>query len=307
MNYENRLIAFIDILGFKEIVRSSETDDSKIELLYSVLEYLKKWEVPKNWNLRLVEIEEDAQKKGVENFDIRGKTNSTSFSDSIVVSVRVDNNINEMASTLIANLAFIGAVLFEKGILLRGGITIGNLIHNENGTVFGQGLIDAYQLESNNAKFPRIILSNKLIKELNYPLEFKRNRYPYHQYIERFNDGCTGFHQMIYFQVMESWPEMTDEKLKTSLGKIRKIIVQGLDTSFENPAVFEKYKWLKEQYNKLIILNDFDFETKTNENIKMQIRELNEGIYGNNIHFKFTDEFYESNRKGKNRIIKTTP
>ena len=142
-----------------------------------------------------------------------------------------------MASTLIVNLAYIGAILFEKGILFRGGLTIGNLIHNENGTVFGQGLIEAYQLESKNAIFPRIILSDKLIQQLNYPLETKHNRYPYHQYLERFTDGCVGFHQMIYFQVIESWTEMTDEKLKESLGKIRKIIVQGLDTSFENPRV----------------------------------------------------------------------
>jgi hypothetical protein len=296
LKYENRLIAFIDILGFKEIVSSSEKDDSKVEFLYSVLNYLKSWETSESWSSQLVEIEEDAQKKGVENFDIRDKTNSTAFSDSIVVSVKVENNVNEMASTLIVNLAYIGAILFEKGILFRGGLTIGNLIHNENGTVFGKGLIDAYQLESNNAKFPRIVLSDKLLNQLNYPLETKRNRYPYHQYIERFNDGCVGFHQMIYFQVMESWTEMTDEKLKLSLGKIRKVIINGLDTSFENPSVFEKFKWLKEQYNKLIILNDFEFETKTHENIKLKIRELNEGIHGHNIHYKYTDDFYESTK-----------
>ena len=76
MKYEYRLIAFIDILGFKEIVRQSEKDPTKVELLYSVLNYLKDWEVSENWDLRLVEIEEDAQKRGVENFDIRGKPSS---------------------------------------------------------------------------------------------------------------------------------------------------------------------------------------------------------------------------------------
>ena len=300
LKYEKRLVAFIDILGFKEIVKQSEKDTSKIELIYSVLNYLKDWEVPSSWNLKLVEIEEDAQKKGIEKFEISNKTNSTSFSDSIVVSVGVDDNVNEMASTLIVNLAYIGAVLLEKGILFRGGLTLGNILHSDNGTVFGQGLIDAYFLESNNAKFPRIILSDKLIKELNYPLEYKCNRYPYHQYIDRFDDGCVGFHQMIYYQVMESWAEMTKEKLIESLEKIRKVIVKGLDMSFERPDVFEKYKWLKEQYNKLIILSDFDFDTKTEENIKMKIRELNEGISGQNIHYTYTDEAYKRIRNKKN-------
>lgn len=297
IKYEKRLVAFIDILGFKEIVKQSETDISKIELIYSALDYLKNWEAQEKWDLRLVEIEEDAQKRGVDNFDIREKTNITAFSDSIVVSVKVDDNINEMASTLIINLAYIGAFLLEKGILFRGGLTVGNLIHIENGTVFGQGLIDSYKLESNNAKYPRIILSDKLLKELNYPIETKRNRYPYHQYVDRFDDGCVGFHQMIYYQVIESWSEMTKEKLIESLGKVRKVIVDGLDTTFENPDVFEKYKWLKEQYNKLIILEDFDFETKTHENIKLKIRELNEDIAGQNIHYSYTDNFYESKWK----------
>ena len=297
IKYEKRLVAFIDILGFKEIVKQSETDIAKIELIYSALDYLKNWEAQEKWDLRLVEIEEDAQKRGVDNFDIREKTNITAFSDSIVVSVKVDDNINEMASTLIINLAYIGAFLLEKGILFRGGLTVGNLIHIENGTVFGQGLIDSYKLESNSAKYPRIILSDKLLKELNYPIETKRNRYPYHQYVDRFDDGCVGFHQMIYYQVIESWTEMTKEKLIESLGKVRKVIVGGLDTTFENPDVFEKYKWLKEQYNNLIILEDFDFETKTHENIKLKIHELNEDIAGQNIHYLYTDNFYESKWK----------
>jgi hypothetical protein len=301
VKYEKRLVAFIDILGFKEIVKQSENASSKVELIYSVLNYLKNWEISKNWDLKLVEIEEDAQKRGVENFDIRGKTNSTSFSDSIVVSVKVDNNVNEMASTLIVNLANIGAILFEQGILFRGGLTIGNIIHNENGTVFGQGLIDAYKLESSSAKYPRVILSDKLISKLNYPITTKRDRYPYHQYIDRFEDGCVGFHQMQYYQVMESWEEMTTEKLTTSLDKIRKVIIKGLDNSFEKPDVFEKYKWLKEQYHKLIILDDFDFKTKSKENIKMKIRNLNEGIAGQNVHYSYTDEFYEINRKNKQK------
>ncbi len=299
VKYEERLVAFIDILGFKEIVKQSEKDPSKISLIYSVLNYLKNWEIPENWNLKLVEIEEDAQKKGVAKFDIRGKTNSTAFSDSIVVSIKVDNDVNEVASTLIVNLANIGAILFEQGILFRGGITIGNIIHDENGTVFGQGLIDSYKLETNNAKYPRIILSDKLIRCLNYPITTKKDRFPYHQYIDRYADGCVGFHQMQYYQVMESWEEMTIEKLTESLDKVRKVIINGLDESFEKPDVYEKYNWLKDQYHKLIILSDFDFETKSEENIKIKIRDLNEGISGQNIHFSYTDDFYEMIRKKK--------
>lgn len=297
LKYQRSLIAFIDILGFKEIIKKSEVDSTKIELLFSVLQYLKDWEKPNKWNLDFIGIEEDAQKKGVHNFDIIGKTNSTSFSDSIVVTVKVDDNINEMTSTLIANLSYIGAILMEKGILLRGGMTIGNIIHMENGTVFGQGLIDAYHLESKSAKNPRIILSDVLIKELNYPLETKRMRYPYHQYIERFEDGCVGFHQMIYYQVIDSWVEMTTSKMKSSLNNIRKVIINGLDASFENPDVFYKYKWLMNQYNKLVVLSDFDSETRSDENVKIKMRNIDSADSEHNIHFSYIDSFYSRNFK----------
>lgn len=296
VEYEQRVIAFIDILGFKEIIRQSEQDTSRIALVHSVLEYLKELETSDNWTLHLLEIEEDAQKRDVDNFDVKNKINTTAFSDSIVVSVRVDSNVNEMASTLIVNLAYVGSLLLEKGILFRGGITIGNIIHKENGIVFGQGLIDAYMLETKSAKYPRLVLSDKLIKRLNYPIETKKDRYPYHQYIERFSDGCVGFHQMIYYQVIQSWTEMSNDKLKESLDKIRKIIISGLDTSFEHTDVFEKYNWLKEQYHKLIILGDYDREARTEENIKIRIRNLNENIAGQNIHFSYTDGFYEKKR-----------
>ena len=235
----------------------------------------------------------------MESFNVNNKINTTAFSDSIVVSVRVDDNMNEMASTLIVNLAYAGAMMLEKGILFRGGITIGNIIHKGNGIVFGQGLIDAYILETKNARYPRLVLSDKLIKKLNYPIEAKRDRYPYHQYIERFADGSVGFHQMIYYQVIQSWTEMTDQKLKESLDKVRKVIISGLDASFEHADVFEKYNWMKEQYHKLIILNDYNREAKTEENIKIRIRNLNEYIAGQNIHFSYTDNFYEEKREAE--------
>lgn len=305
LKYETRVIAFIDILGFKEIIKQSDKDSSNIELIYSVLDYFKKLEIADNWDLRLVEIEEDAQKRGVENFDIKGKINSTAFSDSIVISVKAGDNINEMTSSLIANLAYVGSIFLEKGILFRGGLTYGNIIHDSNGIVFGQGLIDSYKLESNFAKYPRIILSDKLIEKLNYPIDTKRDRYPYHQYIDRFADGCVGFNQMIYYQVMEAWIEMTTEELTEKLDKVRKVIVNGLDTSFEKPEVFEKYKWLKDQYNAMIILGDYNLKTKTgtkSEDIKIKIFDLNENIAGQNIHYSHTDNAHERiRRKNQNK------
>ena len=288
--YENRLVAFLDILGFKEIIKQSEKSLNKLQLLYQTLQFLKKRENTYKWNLQLIEVEEDAQKRGVKTFDIENLTVCTCFSDSIVVSIKFDeNNINELTSTLIANLAYIGAQLLTQGVLLRGGVTIGKLIHLDNGIIMGQALIDAYQLETNYAKYPRILLSDKLIQRLNYPITSKHERYPYHQYIFRFEDGCVGFHQMIYFQVLQNSPFLDSLKLTRELKKVRKTIITGLDANFEQSDIHLKYQWLKREYEKLII-----FESE-----KKKIYEINEGISGNNIHYSYTNDFYD------NKINKT--
>ena len=288
LTYENRIVAFLDILGFKKIIHESESDHSKLEKIYTSLEFLKTWEKPKEWNLDLIEIEENAQKKGIKAFDIKMNSSCTCFSDSIVVSIKVEGKeINEAFSTLITNLSLIGVKLISEGILLRGGITIGNLIHHDNGIIMGQALIDAYELENKYSKYPRIILSDKLIEKLNYPLIRKSDRYPYHQYIDRFEDGCVGFHQMIYFQVLQSWRNLEESEIKKELKKIKQQIIAGLDSSFETPSVYYKYLWLKNQYINLIILTD---------GLKEKFRDLNEGIAGHNIHYSYTDNFYNKKK-----------
>lgn len=215
-------------------------------------------------------------------------SNCTCFSDSIVVSIKVeDKEINEAFSTLITNLSLIGVKLLSEGVLLRGGITIGNLLHHDNGIVMGQALIDAYELERKYSKYPRIILSDRLIKKLKYPLTRKSNRYPYHQYIDRFEDGCVGFHQMIYFQVLQSWTGLEGEEINKELRKIKQNIIAGLDSSFETPNIHHKYLWLKKQYKNLIILTD---------GLKEKFYDLNEGISGHNVHYSYTDNFYHKHK-----------
>lgn len=281
ISYQTGIVAFIDILGFKEIVRKSERSPRLLKTIYDSLGFLKKRELPEKWNLQLVEIEEDAQKRGFIDYDISDRTYSSAFSDSIVVSVIIDDkNIHTSLSTLLANLSFVGSKFIIDGILIRGGITIGKIIHTETGIVFGQGLIDAYNLETRSAKYPRIILSDKLISKLNYPLETKRDRYPYHQYLKRFSDGCVGLHQLIYFQVLQSWEKMQKGRLETNLRRAKKTIIDGLDDSFEFPEVHEKYLWLKKEYDDLIIL----------EAEKPKIFDLGHNHDGHNIQYSYADK-----------------
>lgn len=262
INYEKRIVAFIDILGFKQMVIDSEKigNEKKIQSIDNALEYFKRFKDKTYKYTELIDVEEDAQKKGVENFRIHELLEINYFSDSIIISVKVeDEKINEIFSTFIVYIATLGNLLIKNGILIRGGMDIGNLVH-QKGKIFGNALIKAYTLESTIAIYPRIILSKNLLQKLNYPLKSKGDRYPYHQYLERFEDGCIGFTQLSILQVMDSLYDSVYldhfKGDKTSiLNKTKKTILNGLNENFDNPKVFTKYKWLMDSFNRLIILN----------------------------------------------------
>ncbi len=58
--YEQRLVAFIDILGFKDIVKKSEVDDRLLDYILEAMSFLKSFELPGNWRTTTIEIEESA-------------------------------------------------------------------------------------------------------------------------------------------------------------------------------------------------------------------------------------------------------
>lgn len=172
--YQKRVTAFIDIMGFKELIKTSEGNSEKLKSVLNILQYLKAWDNkgPNEWGTKQISVEEDAQRKGIDKFEISNITSCTCFSDSIVVSVLCEDDLlNEKISTIIANLSYIGSKLLQAGVLIRGGITIGKLIHTTDDLVMGPAMIEAYYLESVCAKEARIILSDQLIDLLNYPLK----------------------------------------------------------------------------------------------------------------------------------------
>jgi hypothetical protein len=66
-----------------------------------------------------------------------------------------------MLSQITRLLKAVAAAALRIGFLIRGGATIGKLYH-ANGVVFGEAMIDAFELEVRTAIYPRIVLSHKI-------------------------------------------------------------------------------------------------------------------------------------------------
>jgi len=140
--YADRVVAFIDILGFGSIVRSLPTKPDLLANLHRVL-------------LRI----QDVEKSTINTWSITSDLEVSVFSDSIVLSCTDDKIIS-----LISTAGWLQAELLYLGILTRGGVSIGPTIHHD-GILFGAGMLTAYDLEQTAAIYPRIVIARALARK----------------------------------------------------------------------------------------------------------------------------------------------
>ncbi|MBC9251574.1 hypothetical protein A9179_14980 [Pseudomonas alcaligenes] len=147
--YVERYVAFIDILGFREHVKSLEIKPEKLEQLLTILDGLT------------VYPDFGQKVSGTSGFEDMFK--ATTFSDNIVISGALNPIGFAMVMTISSNLCL---HLLSQGVLTRGGITQGKLIHSDH-IVLGDGMIKAYELESKTAIYPRVILDPPIVTTAN--------------------------------------------------------------------------------------------------------------------------------------------
>lgn len=148
-DYTERYVAFIDILGFREHVKSLDRDPEKLDRLLGILK-----EMATSYPRLGTEM---GQTVGFESM-----FRATTFSDNIVLSGEYNAIGFNMVMTVCAALCY---RLLAQGVLARGGISKGKLFHSET-VVLGDGLIRSYELESKTANYPRIIIDSALVGDM---------------------------------------------------------------------------------------------------------------------------------------------
>lgn len=140
--YENRLILFIDFLGFSEMVERTVAQPASLDRIVKALRVLREIGA------------------GQEDFQLFKTQQMTHFSDSVVVSFRVNEKsavfwlLNEIALAVIS--------LTGAGFLVRGAVTVGPLLHTPE-VLIGPAMLEAYRLESKVAKSPRVLVTREVI------------------------------------------------------------------------------------------------------------------------------------------------
>lgn len=231
--YKKRIVAFVDILGFKTHIERSVENPDHAKTLLNVL--------------KRVALAKSVNDSGLLPLKEHGKE-VTSFSDCIVISYPLDYKGGLFH--ILIDLIHIQLDLLFNGIVLRGGITVGDVFHDDN-IAFGPALVKAYDLESKVAKYPRIVIEEEtIIKGIIETLPSGHTVEMELEYVQDLlkEDGTN--EKLYYLDTLAQYQELDDNYYYYEmLDIVRNLILQEMDNNKTNQSVLEKYHWFKDYYN----------------------------------------------------------
>ncbi|KTD05821.1 hypothetical protein Lgra_2598 [Legionella gratiana] len=156
VNYEDRAILFVDILGWTEALKRKSANE-----IHCILSPFIQQGNEHNEH-RCEEIRQRvADDDGLSSNPLYMSVQVSFFSDCFVCSMP-----SEFASQLCNRASHIIRDFLSAGFLVRGGLSAGKLYHKDQ-IVFGPALLRAYEIEHKEAIFPRVIIDSLLINCLN--------------------------------------------------------------------------------------------------------------------------------------------
>lgn len=227
--YTNKLIAYLDVLGIRQLI-----EDNRKGKEYIAIDKIEE--------MRKIVDSSSGISDGIEDF------NYIHISDSFVFVCKPKSVIS-----LIELLATIQTrIINECNFLLRGAITVGDTIIREEGKfIIGPAYIQAFQLQEDDAIYPRIIADKGVIKQL------IKSKASIDKYLLQDSDKE---YFVDYITVYRDREELTTKDIMIKLR--RENIFSFLKKSFEehydnsNHNISQKYGWTMQYYKNLGVWED---------------------------------------------------
>lgn len=242
-SYERRIVCFIDILGFSNVVNGTINNgingNIKLKNICGALNMIDDFRITMSEKMLIKDVR------------------TTQFSDSVVISfpwIEEDNSIIA-AFMWIKYLQFF--LIMEHDVLLRGGITIGDIIHNEK-MIVGPAMIDAYTLESKCAINPRIIIDSNVIPlfEKTFDRCKTNNHFNDTTLINKDNDDR---YYIDYFNFPEKDRIGTSKYMNDYLGQLKILVYENENN--EDPRIRDKYLWMSNKIKTSNLIRKREFGT----------------------------------------------
>jgi len=228
--YEKRIVCFIDILGFSSRIKdTTKNGQDGIDSLQTVcigLELIRS----------LGEVVGHRAK-------IEGAV-STQFSDSIVISFPWNDGDNSILVAF-ATIKYMQIYLIKYcKFLLRGGIVMGDVIHNDK-MIVGPAMIAAHELESKCAVSPRIVIDPKVAYRYNSILKKHKKEWKGGSVIQRDYDDT---YFIDYFNISEEELPMTLDEVKEYFRTLCTLVSDNIERADMNIRI--KYLWMRSKIKK---------------------------------------------------------
>jgi len=146
--YEERYVALVDVLGWSEIVNRSVSDPTAMPPVAEAAEMIS---MARDWAERTNAISRDISVGQGLDLDVR----VSHFSDTFVFSLPIGTTAEVVLMGMVGQLCI---NLLERGHYTRGAIVRGLVRHTAD-VLYGPSIIEAHQLESRVAKYPRILVT----------------------------------------------------------------------------------------------------------------------------------------------------
>jgi hypothetical protein len=243
VRYETRYVGFIDILGFKELIKQSAQGGKGPQSLESIFNAM---------SLDFSGISADYARQsraGDDALDLRVNT----FSDFVVISCR---DTPQGLDMLCFAVWCVARDWLSKGYLSRGGIAKGSVIHEggkegKPGLVFGPAFIEAYQLEQDVAEYPRVVLSKDVRQDVRHwqangggAIEAVK------KLVARCEDGPMCIDLFAHLRRHGFSFLGVDHRLEA--GQFAQTLHTHLEQGADVPRWHRKTKWLIEQFNEAV-------------------------------------------------------
>ena len=212
--YKNYYIAFLDLLGFKNIIKEKRCDD-----VVKCFDEIK--------HKSTVSVNET----GLPLFD-HSQLKRFIMSDSICIFIEIDVK-NSLAGLIsFCDYFQVRMASLEEPILVRGAITQGELYY-DNDVIFVPGLVKGYLMQEQTAKYPRIILVKSLLDKWNNYDEYGMDYLSKHTFYD--NDEFLAVDYLYLFYGLRNQHESWKRFVKT--------VEYKLDNEVDN-SIREKYLYI---------------------------------------------------------------
>ncbi len=224
LEYQERVVAFVDVLGFADLVKASAADAVAQDEVSTLIAVYKVFD----WFTTEI---------------LEGIVDGSFFSDTFILSATP-----EQAFFLIRETGNLCRYLLLQGLPCRGAIATGQLHHRER-IIIGPALVDAYLTEKSVAVYPRILVDDAT---MDYWTEECNSFHPRQKALVRKDFDGQNYLDILAPQWSESFlPWIDDTSSETVppdpgefLAAAFKRIRKGLTKSEDRPKVHAKYMWL---------------------------------------------------------------